>query len=116
MFNDIYNTDDLVKYLLINNLNDEWYINWLISSQNPDGGFGLAEGYSSDIIDTKLALKMLADLGETEAMTNVAMYIATLQNDDGGFSYQSGLASNAELTAEIADILADCMRENVYIS
>ena len=45
-------------------------------------------------------------------MTNVAMYIATLQNDDGGFSYQSGLASNAELTAEIADILADCMREN----
>ncbi len=49
-------------------------------------------------------------------MTNAAMYIATLQNDDGGFSYQSGLASNAELTAEIADILADCMRENVYIS
>lgn len=49
-------------------------------------------------------------------MTKAAYYIAALQNDDGGFSYQPNLTSNPELTAEIADILADCMRENVYLS
>lgn len=58
-----YNIDDLSKYLLIDELRNEWDIDWLLSSQNPDGGFGLAEGYTSDIIDTKLALKTLCDLG-----------------------------------------------------
>ena len=62
--------------------------------QNPDGGFGLSEGYTSDIIDTKLTLKALTGIGETEAMTNAALYIASLQNEDVGFSYQQGLNSN----------------------
>lgn len=104
-----HNTDDLSCYLLVDELKDYESIDWILSSQNPDGGFGLAENYASDIIDTKLALKALADLGEMEAMTNAAMYIASLQNDDGGFSYQPGLASNPELTAEIADIFGDCI-------
>lgn len=113
---DAYNIDDLSKYLLIDQIRDDWHIDWLLSSQNPDGGFGLVDGYTSDIIDTKLALKTLADLGETEAMTEAAYYLASLQNEDGGFSYQPGLESNPELSAEIADILADCMRANVYLS
>ena len=112
----ILNTDDLSRYLLLDDLYDEEHIYLLIDSQNLDGGFGIDKGYTSDIIDTKLALKTLADLGETEAMTKAAIYIASLQNDDGGFAYQQGLASNAELTAEIADILADCINENQYLS
>ena len=104
--------DDLSKYLLIDGLRIQEDIQDLISLQNPDGGFGLAEGYTSDIVDTKLALKALADLGETEAMANAAGYIVSKQNEDGGFGYQEGLASNPELTAEIADILADCMKGN----
>lgn len=105
-----FNTDDVTHYLLCDILQkDEEAYSIMLNSQNPDGGFGLAENYASDIIDTKLALKALADLGETEAMTNAAMYIASLQNDDGGFSYQKGLASNPELTAEIADIFGDCI-------
>ncbi len=106
---DWINVDDISDYLLIDDLWDENDLLYLKNSQNPNGGFGLAKNYASDIIDTKLALKALADLGETEAMTNAAMYIASLQNDDGGFSYQPGLASNPELTAEIADIFGDCI-------
>ena len=53
------NVDELSKYLLNNRLHETAYINFLLKEQNPDGGFGLAEGYASDIIDTKLALKAL---------------------------------------------------------
>ena len=105
----IMNNDDLSRHLLLNKLSDEFYVHCLLKSQNIDGGFGIDYNYLSDIIDTKLALKALADLGETEAMTNAAMYIASQQNADGGFSYQQGLASNPELTAEIADIFGDCI-------
>ena len=80
----IQNNDDLSIYLIINNGHPA-YEKMLLNSQNPDGGFGLAEGYASDIIDTKLALKALEDIGETEAMTGAACYIASLQNEDGGF-------------------------------
>ena len=108
LFNcELNNNDDFFNFLLINH--NDAYNKLVIDLQNPDGGFGLDKGYASDIIDTKLALKALADLDETEAMTNAAMYIASQQNVDGGFSYQQGLASNPELTAEIADIFGDCI-------
>ena len=68
-----YNVDDSSKYLLIDEFQDAWEVSGFIEYQNANGGFGLDKGYTSDIIDTKLALKMLADLGETEAMTNAAM-------------------------------------------
>ena len=103
------NIDQMAKYLQLEVSQDDIIISILTDSQNPDGGFGLAENYASDIIDTKLALKALADLNETEAMTKAALYIASQQNADGGFSYQQGLASNPELTAEIADIFGDCI-------
>ena len=113
---DISNNDSLSRYLLLNTLQDDLFITRLKNAQNPDGGFGLSEGYASDIIDTKLALKTLADLTETQAMTKAAVYIASLQNDDGGFPYQPGLTSNPELTAEIADILADCIIKKQSLS
>lgn len=112
----ILNTENLSRFLLIDDIRGEDETFCLCNSQNPDDGFGLSEGYVSDIIDTKLALKALADLGETEVMTNAAIYIASLQNEDGGFPYQPGLASNPELTAEIADILADCIIKKQSLS
>lgn len=113
---DIYNNDDLAKYLLLETLHDEWAISQLKNVQNADGGFGIDKGYTSDIIDTKLALKALTDIGETEAMSNAAMYLSSLQNEDGGFGYQQGLSSNAYLTAEIADILVDTVNVNPVLS
>lgn len=74
------NTDMLSEYILL----DKFHFSeerWLfVQLQNPDGGFGLAEGYTSDIIDTKLALKALIDIGEADAMTNAALYISSLTN------------------------------------
>lgn len=117
---DILNIDDLSRYLLIDDIRDEEEAIRLSDSQNTDGGYGLHKGYTSDIIDTKLALKALADLEKTEEASKVILeaicYIISLQNNDGGFSYQPGLASNPELTAEIADILADCITENKSLS
>ena len=110
------NIDALSKYLLIDELRETDSIIRLKSAQNPDGGFGLTEGYTSDIIDTKLALKALIDISETEAMTNAALYISSLQNEDGGFGYQQGLSSNASLSAEIADILVDTVDVNPVLS
>lgn len=113
---DIVNVDNLSYHLLINEFQNSNKRNWIISLQNLDGGFGLEEGYTSDIIDTKLALKALTDIGETEAMTNAALYISSLQNEDGGFGYQQGLSSNAYLSAEIADILVDTVNVNPILS
>lgn len=110
------NNDDLFRYLQINAFHSNYLLDTVISLQNQDGGFGLAKGYSSDIIDTKLALKALTDIGETEAMTNAALYISSLQNEDGGFGYQHGLSSNAYLSAEIADILIDTVNVNPVLS
>ncbi len=114
---DYFNIDEVSHYLLCDILQkDEEACNIILNFQNSDGGFGLAEGYTSDIIDTKLALKALTDIGETEAMTNAALYIASLQNEDGGFGYQQGLSSNAYLTADIANILVDTVDVNPVLS
>ncbi len=78
------NVDMLSRYLLLLDFRDEESITCLKNLQNPDGGFGLAKNYTGEIIGTKLALKALADLDETEAMTKAAIYIASLQNADGG--------------------------------
>lgn len=112
------NNDDMAKELSTVRYfdDDDDPVGYFCSLQNPDGGFGLAEGYTSDIIDTKLALKALTDIGETEAMTNAALYIASLQNEDGGFCYQQGLSSNAYLTADIANILVDTVDVNPVLS
>lgn len=113
---DVLNNENLSQFLLIDDIRDEDAIICLCNSQNSDGGFGLAEGYTSDIIDTKLTLKALTDIGETEAMTNAALYISSLQNEDGGFGYQQGLSSNAYLTADIANILVDTIDVNPILS
>lgn len=105
----ILNNEDLFQYAMIDDICDDFQIGLLIHAQNLDGGFGVSDGYASDIIDTKLAMKALADVGETEAMNKAAKYIASLQNDDGGFSYQRGLESDPGLSAEIADVYGDCI-------
>jgi len=53
------NTYDLSNYLCINEFYSSSLFNKISCLQNLDGGLGLEEGYSSDIIDTKLALQAL---------------------------------------------------------
>lgn len=112
----ITNNTDTLSYCLISTFEKEnSYLSQFLSLQNPDGGFGLAKNYKSDILDTKIALKALQVLGETDAMTNAARYIISNQNKDGGFGYQPGLKSNAELTADISNILSDCLNDEMNL-
>lgn len=117
-FDEIYisNVDTISNSIISCRTYNDYDLLYLYETQNADGGFGLAEGYTSDIIDTKLALKALTDIGETEAMTNAALYISSLQNEDGGFGYQQGLSSNAYLSADIANILVDTIDVNPVLS
>lgn len=102
----------MAEYLnVVENYNENEKLE-LLNFQNDDGGFGLAKNYESDILDTEIALKTLQDLGETEAMVRATEYVVSCQNKDGGFGYQPGLGSNAELSAEIAVVLADCVKDN----
>ncbi len=110
------NIDSVSKYLLPKCNYEDSYIIDITFSQNEDGGFGLAEGYTSDIIDTKLALKALTNIEIADSMTNATIYIASLQNSDGGFGYQQGLSSNAFLSADIANILIDTVDVNPVLS
>ena len=84
-FDEIYiiNVDTISNSIISCHAYNDYDLMYLYETQNPDGGFGLTEGYTSDIIDTKLALKALTNIGETEAMTNATLYISSLQNEDG---------------------------------
>ena len=55
------NIENYSRLLLSNELRNISTINTFVTFQNTDGGFGLAEGYTSDIIDSKLALKTLTE-------------------------------------------------------
>jgi hypothetical protein len=68
--------------------------------QNRDGGFGLSEGYNSDVLDTVLAINCMieSDNNYTESIGKAINYLKRNQMEDGGFSY-SGEASNVYLSA-----------------
>jgi hypothetical protein len=70
-------------------------INKIISSQNPDGGWGINEGYESDIIDTCLVLEaLMAGDGYDKEVQAAAQYLISTQNEDGSWGmYQGGEGS-----------------------
>lgn len=111
----LLNTENIAKYLLVDDLFESRYVYDLGEAQNSDGGFGLAKNYESDILDTKIALKALQNIGEMESMKKAFDYIISCQNADGGFSFQHGLKSDVELTADIANILADCLNDETTL-
>ncbi len=63
---------------------------WLLSQQNPDGGFGWVEGAESDTDDTGVAIQALVVLGEdpqnSEVISKALDFIKSYQSADGGFS------------------------------
>ena len=63
----------------------------LLSTQNPDGGFGIAEGYASDTLDTTLALDALKAAGMAGGLTVVDESITFGEPD----SFQFELPSDA---------------------
>jgi prenyltransferase beta subunit len=76
-------------------------IEWLVSSQNDDGGFGVARSSASDSDMTGAALQALATVGRGRgpAAQRAAEWLRDNQNDDGGFGPVKGHNSNAQSTA-----------------
>jgi energy-coupling factor transport system substrate-specific component len=76
-------------------------IKWLVSSQNDDGGFGVARSSVSDSDMTGAALQALASVGRARgpAAQRAAEWLRRNQNDDGGFGQSKGRNSNAQSTA-----------------
>jgi len=76
-------------------------VQWLVSSQNADGGFGVARTSASDSDMTGAALQALATVGRGRgrAAQRAAEWLRRNQNDDGGFGQFKGRDSNAQSTS-----------------
>ncbi|CAI5460765.1 unnamed protein product [Closterium sp. Yama58-4] len=60
---------------------------WLLSCQQPDGGFGGSKGHDSHLLYTLSAVQILALLDKLDAVDadRIAAYVAGLQQADGSF-------------------------------
>lgn len=78
--------------------------NTLLASQNQDGGWGLAKGYQSDILDTTLVLNSLTANANTDTsiLQKAVSYIISKQHTDGSWSFNGNSDSNISLTAQVA--------------
>jgi Prenyltransferase and squalene oxidase repeat len=76
-------------------------VQWLVSSQNADGGFGVARSSASDSDMTGVALQALATVGRGRgaAAQRAAGWLRRNQNDDGGYGQFKGRDSNAQSTS-----------------
>jgi hypothetical protein len=75
---------------------------FILSQQNPDGGWGWSTTADSDSNDTAAAVMALLDAGLTVSSVQIDAaldYIATTQNNDGGFGYNVDSDSDGASTA-----------------
>lgn len=74
-----------------------------------DGGWGLLSEYSSNIVDTMLAVKAMTNSEhyDTTTMNRGIYYLIKNQNHDGGWSYTESSEPNISLTAEMTLILSE---------
>ena len=86
-----------------NQATEQKYLDYILSAQNPDGGFGLAPGSASGVDITAMAVQAMAPYaGEAKAgnaLQKALRYLAEEQTGEGG--YADGGALNAESTAQV---------------
>ena len=75
----------------------------LSGRQNKDGGFGLYPDYSSDVLDSVIALQAVNETGGAGDISGQALcnFLIGAVNEDGGYSYTEGGASDPELSAMV---------------
>jgi subtilase family serine protease len=83
------------------------FMTQLLTGQNSDGGWGFGPGYSSDPLDTALALRALLDSGYADfaGYQKVLAYFNSHQNSDGSFSIKKNSDGQVYLTALIVEEL-----------
>lgn len=82
--------------------------NTLLSGQNSDGGWGIAEGYESDVLDTVLVFIALVSDPNTDliVLQKAISFIINKQHPDGSWSFRGDGESVISLTAETAIALS----------
>ena len=94
------NTDILSRTAIA--LDDDSLIDEMMEVQNTDGGLGLSGDYTSDILDSVLALESINASSSAEvssARWQLLCYIARQMNSDGSFSYTKNSDSDVALSA-----------------
>jgi Prenyltransferase and squalene oxidase repeat len=71
---------------------------WLVSVQDPGGGFGFQPGAAPDVDTTGLATWALARGGRPGPARRGGAFVRSAQGDDGGFPALPGGSSNAQST------------------
>lgn len=88
------NTDYLarkIEALALAGTDTEALTNNLIARQNDDGGWGSADGYASNPMDTALALSALSQVGLNDLPVQTAIaYLGTSQNSNGSWGAGTG--------------------------
>jgi subtilase family serine protease/flagellar hook assembly protein FlgD len=74
----------------------------VLDEAGPEGGYGIAQGYAPDALDTALALRALSALQAPDATpaSRAAAVLQGLRHPDGGFSVVPGGAASTVVTAE----------------
>jgi hypothetical protein len=79
-------------------------LNYILSVQNGDGGWGYEEGRESDLYPTWCAVDLLTAGGVT-VPSDALSFLISCQNQDGGFGDRPGWESRLESTFYALDIL-----------
>jgi squalene cyclase len=84
----------------------------LLALQNPDGGWGLAAGFSSEPWTTALALKALIATGNGSSSnaTQAEGWLLGARLPDGGWAYTPGETSRVAVTADVVRALGSVPR------
>ncbi len=81
---------------------------YLLSVINDDNGWGVAEGFESDVKRTALALQALKAINypDLETISYALFYLTYNQNTDGGFGFYLEDSSNVYMTALVLKVLS----------
>ncbi len=98
--------EDLYYFIdILRNFTKDW-IDYIINSQNGDGGFGFYPGTTSYLENTYYALSTLNKVASKEVnFKKTISFVLACYNSDGGFSRKPGGISYLETTAMALEIL-----------
>ena len=104
---EVFNNDYLfIKMLVLTQAGYDVSLirDYLLRVRNEDGGWGVVEGFESEIKRTFLALHALKAVNYfvQNVISNAISYLLSAQNSDGGFGFYQGDDSNVYMTALVS--------------